>query len=128
VCRYIIAQILGAYLASLVVYNQWKGLIDVAQGTLLKGGAAVFAATQFTPSGPPGAFGNYLLAGQTLPRAFMNEFVNVSKYFLWLPKQPEYHRGMSIQCTLLSIIIWACLDPCNALVPPAAVSIVVAFG
>jgi len=105
--RYIIAQILGAYIASLAVYNQWKGLIDLAEVVLLEKGTAVFAATQFTPNGPPGAFGNYLLAGQTLPRAFMNEFVN---------------------CTLLSIIIWACIDPCNALVPPSAVGIIVAFG
>jgi glycerol uptake facilitator-like aquaporin len=79
--RYIIAQILGAYLAALVVYNQWKALIDVGEGILLQEGPAVFAATQFTPNGLPGAFGNYLLPGQTLPRVFMNEFVNVSNLF-----------------------------------------------
>lgn len=84
--RYIIAQILGAYIAALVVYNQWKALIDVAEGTLLKAGPAVLAATQFTPNGPAGAFGNYLLAGQTLPRVFMNEFVNVSDFFPWITK------------------------------------------
>jgi glycerol uptake facilitator-like aquaporin len=84
--RYVIAQILGAYIAALVVYNQWKPLIDVAEETLLKAGPAIFAATQFTPNGPPGAFANYLLAGQTLPRVFMNEVVNVSNFFPWITK------------------------------------------
>jgi glycerol uptake facilitator-like aquaporin len=102
--RYIVAQILGAYLASLVVYNQWKALIDVAEGALEQAGA--LAAVQFTPNGPAGAFGNYLLPGQTLPRVFMNEFFN---------------------CTLLTIIIWACLDPTNLLVPPSMGTFVIAL-
>jgi len=102
--RYIIAQILGAYLASLVVYNQWKALIDVAEGVLEQAG--MLSAVQFTPNGPAGAFGNYLLPGQTLPRVFMNEFFN---------------------CTLLAIIIWACLDPTNLMVPPTLSTFVIAF-
>jgi len=93
--RYIIAQILGSFLAALVVYNQWKAIIDVAEGALTEAGT--LSALQFTPNGPAGAFGNYLLPGQTLPRVFMNEFVN---------------------CTLLGLIIWGCIDPSNVLVTP----------
>jgi len=102
--RYIVAQILGAYIASLVVYNQWKVLIDVAEGALEQAGT--LSTLQFTPNGPAGAFGNYLLPGQTLPRVFMNEFFN---------------------CTLLAMIIWACLDPTNILVPPAMSTFIIAF-
>ncbi|KAF8149957.1 aquaporin-like protein [Crassisporium funariophilum] len=95
--RYIVAQILGAYIASALVYNQWKVLIDEAEALLLEAGPAVFAATQFTPNGPPGIFALYLLPGQTIPRVLLNEFVN---------------------CTLLAMIIWASLDPTNFLIPP----------
>ena len=45
-------------------------------------GPAEFAANQFTPNGLPGIFVPYLLPEQTLPRAFMNEFVNVRLEFL----------------------------------------------
>jgi len=102
--RYIIAQILGSYLAALVVYNQWKALLDVGEGVLSQAGT--LAATQFTPNGPAGAFGNYLLPGQTLPRVFMNEFFN---------------------CMIIAIIIWACLDPSNVLVPPTMGTFIIAF-
>ncbi|PPQ95243.1 hypothetical protein CVT26_014934 [Gymnopilus dilepis] len=102
--RYIIAQLLGAYIAALVVYTQWKEFIDVAEGAMAQAGT--LAAMRFTPNGLPGSFANYLLAPQTLPRAFMNEYVN---------------------CTLLAIIIWACLDPTNILVPPAMSTFVIAF-
>lgn len=69
---------MGAIIASALVYNQWKVLIDTAELELKAAGAAVFAETQFTPSGPAGIFAFYLLPGQTLPRVFLNEFVNVS--------------------------------------------------
>ena len=72
------AQILGALIACALVYNQWKVLIEEAEAKLLGMGPAVFAATQFTPNGPPGIFAFYLLPGQTLARVFLNEFVNVS--------------------------------------------------
>ncbi|KAF8972131.1 aquaporin-like protein [Flammula alnicola] len=104
--RYIVAQILGGYLAALVVYTQWKSFLDLAEGALAEAGPGVLEATLFTPNGPAGAFGNYMLAGQTLPHIFMNEFVN---------------------CTLIAIIVWACLDPSNALVPPVASTFIIAF-
>ena len=77
-CRYIVSQILGALIACALVYNQWKSLIDEAEAVLLSAGAEAFAATQFTPNGPPGIFAFYLLPGQTIARVFLNEFVNVS--------------------------------------------------
>lgn len=104
--RYIPAQIFGAFLATLVVYNQWKAFLDVAEAGLAEAGPGILQATLFTPNGPAGAFGNYLLAPQTMGRVFMNEFIN---------------------CTLLAMIIWACIDPSNALVPPTSSTFVIAF-
>ncbi|KAF9048738.1 aquaporin-like protein [Panaeolus papilionaceus] len=95
--RYVAAQLLGSYIACLLVYNQWKELIDVAEATLMAAGPEVFNATQFTPNGPPGIFALYLLPGQTLSRVFLNEFVN---------------------CFVLAIIIWAALDPSSYMMSP----------
>ena len=72
--RYILAQTLGAYMACIFVYYQWKELIDESEALLLAAGSA---ATQFTPNGIPGIFVPYLMPGQTISRVFMNEFVNV---------------------------------------------------
>jgi len=69
---------LGGIIASALVYHQWKVLIDAAEATLRAEGPAVYAATQFTPNGPAGIFGFYLVPGQTFPRIFLTEFVNVS--------------------------------------------------
>lgn len=83
--RYIVAQILGAYIAALVVYTQWKSLLDMSEAVLLKEGA--LKAMQFTPNGPAGAFANFLLPGQSMGRAFMNEFFNVrNKFFCVLAR------------------------------------------
>ena len=49
------------------------------ESELLLKQAGVYETTIFTPNGPAGIFALYLLPGaQTLPRAFLNEFVNVS--------------------------------------------------
>jgi len=93
--RYIVAQILGAYIACMVIYNQWKVLIVDAELTLM--GADLYNTTQFTPNGPAGIFALYLLPGQTLGRAFLTE---------------------SVCCTLLAIVIWASIDPTNFIIPP----------
>jgi len=104
--RYIVAQILGAFIACLFVYNQWKVLIDESEVLLMAAGPAQFAANQFTPNGLPGIFVPYLLPEQTLPRAFMNEFVN---------------------CTVIALIIWSALDPTNYFVPPVMIPFVISF-
>ncbi|KAF8910621.1 aquaporin-like protein [Gymnopilus junonius] len=102
--RYIVAQLLGAYIGALVVYTQWKEFIVAAEGTLEQAGT--LASLQFTPNGPVGSFANFLAPGQTLPRVFMNEYVT---------------------CTVLAIIIWACIDPTNVFVPPATGTFVIAL-
>nr|B0DAC6.2 RecName: Full=Aquaporin Lacbi1:387054 [Laccaria bicolor S238N-H82] len=96
-CRYIIAQILGAYIASALVYSQWNVLIEECTLGLIK--AKAYDTTMFTPNGPAGIFALYLVPGaQSVPRALLNEFVN---------------------STLIGMIIWAALDPTNMMVPPA---------
>jgi len=104
--RYIVAQILGAIIGCALVYNQWKSLFDAAEAKLIGLGPQVFASTQFTPSGPPGIFAFYLLPGQTLARAFLNEFVN---------------------CTILGTVVWAAMDPTNYLIPPTAAPAVISL-
>jgi glycerol uptake facilitator-like aquaporin len=75
--RYIAAQIIGAYLASCLVYYQWKPFIHAMEAALLGAGGS---ARMFTPNGPPGIFALYLLPGQEIGWAFLNEFVNVSAF------------------------------------------------
>lgn len=104
--RYIIAQILGGYIACILVYCQWKVLIDDSEALLMAAGPATFAATQFTPDGPAGIFVSYLPLGQTLHRVFMNEFVN---------------------CFIIGLVIWAALDPTNYLIPPVMGPFLIAF-
>ncbi|KAF5327448.1 hypothetical protein D9619_004228 [Psilocybe cf. subviscida] len=105
--RYIVSQIFGSFIASLVVYSQWKVMIDLSETAISAAGPGALQSVLFTPNGPAGAFGNYLLPGQTMPRVFMNEFVN---------------------CTVLAILIWACLDPSNIVIPPSVGTFVIAFG
>ncbi|KAF9003936.1 putative aquaporin 2 [Cyathus striatus] len=102
--RYIIAQILGAYIASALIYNQWKYLIDAGEEALVAAGA--FGTTMFTPTGPAGIFALYLPPGQSLSRAFLNECTN--SFFV-------------------ALVIWACSDPSNVLVPPQLGPVVIAF-
>jgi len=102
--RYIVAQILGGYIACLVVYTQWKDFLDLAEGVLLQKG--VYDATMFTPNGVAGAFANFKLEQQSMGRAFMNEFFN---------------------CMMIGLIIWAALDPTNVMIPPALSPLIIAF-
>jgi len=95
--RYIVAQIIGAYLASCLVYYQWQPFIVEMEAALLSAGNTVYNETMFTPNGPAGIFALYLAPGQKVGWAFLNECVN---------------------CVILAIVIWACLDPSSILVPP----------
>ncbi|PPQ95245.1 hypothetical protein CVT26_014936 [Gymnopilus dilepis] len=104
--RYIVAQILGGYIACLVIYAQWKDFLDLAEGALMAKGPAVYDATMFTPNGVAGAFANFKLEQQSMGRAFMNEFFN---------------------CLMIGMIIWAALDPTNILIPPALSPLIIAF-
>jgi len=101
---YIIAQIFGAYVASLLIYHQWRVFIVEAEAALKLAG--VYDQVQFTPSGTAGIFALYLPPGQTYGRVFLNEFVNSA---------------------LVALVIWGCLDPTNPIVPPPLVPFVIAI-
>ncbi|THV02310.1 aquaporin-like protein [Dendrothele bispora CBS 962.96] len=102
--RYLIAQILGGYVACLLIYVQYHDLIKLAEGVLDLAGPGVLDATLFTPQGPAGAFALYVMPGASLGRVFLNEFV----------------------CdVMIALIIWCCLDPTNLLVPPFASPVVI---
>jgi len=102
--RYIVAQILGAFLACSLIYAQYKLLIDDA--TAVMAAAGTLQKLQFTPHGLPGAFAVYLLPGQSLGRAFLNEFVTD---------------------VFIGLVIWATVDPTNVFVPPSSAPFVVAL-
>jgi len=101
--RYIIAQTLGAYICCCLIYAQYKVLIVESEALLMKIGK--YDAVQFTPNGLAGIFALYALPGQTMGRIFLNEFVTD---------------------VFLALVIWAAIDPTNAVVPPAMGPFVVA--
>jgi len=102
--RYMVAQVFGGYVACLLVYAQYKDLINlVNEGLAAKG---LLEAVQFTPSGTGGIIALYTTEGANLSRVLLNEFVTD---------------------TMLGLTIWACLDPTNFLVPPPAVPWVISF-
>jgi len=102
--RYIVAQILGAYIACLLVYAQYQ--VTFQECTAILNAAGKFDALNYTPNGLAGIFGFYLLPGQTLGLAFLNEFV---------------------ADTFIGLAIWASLDSSNALIPPVMGPILVSL-
>jgi glycerol uptake facilitator-like aquaporin len=75
--RYIIAQILGAYVACLLVYVQYSDLIETAETALVAANA--LDAVQFTATGPGGIFALYAPHGAHLWKTFINEFITVRR-------------------------------------------------
>ncbi|PFH52977.1 hypothetical protein AMATHDRAFT_138659 [Amanita thiersii Skay4041] len=104
VIPYILAQIFGAYIASLLIYHQWEVFILEAEAALKKAG--VYESLVFTPNGTAGIFALYLPPGQTYARVFLNEFMN---------------------SVFVALVIWASLDPTNALYPPVMGPFVIAL-
>ncbi|KIM84876.1 hypothetical protein PILCRDRAFT_67395 [Piloderma croceum F 1598] len=102
--RYIVAQIFGGYIACLLIYAQYKDLINLVDEGLAAKGA--LEAIQFTPNGTGGILALYTQPGANLARTLLNEFVSD---------------------TILGLAIWACLDPTNFLVPPAAGPWIISF-
>ncbi|KAH8822979.1 putative aquaporin 2 [Flagelloscypha sp. PMI_526] len=102
--RYIIAQILGGYIACLLVYAQYHSMFHEV-GLALKA-AGKYDALWFTQTGPAGIIALYPPAGTPLGTVFVNEFV------------VDF---------VLGLVIWTILDPTNALVPPAAGPWLVSF-
>ncbi|KAI0344556.1 aquaporin-like protein [Trametopsis cervina] len=94
--RYIVAQLLGGYIACLLIYLQYHHMIKLAEAALVDAGTT---DTLFSPTGPAGIFALYLTPGASLGQVFVNEFV----------------------CDfVLGVVIWTCLDPTNFFSPPAA--------
>jgi glycerol uptake facilitator-like aquaporin len=87
--RYIIAQLLGGYIACLLIYVQYKTLIVEADLALSTAGPLVYAGTFYTPNGPGGIFALSLLPGANLGRAFLNEFVVVSAVLFSVFARPQ---------------------------------------
>ncbi|KAJ7453388.1 putative aquaporin 2, partial [Mycena latifolia] len=104
--RYLTAQILGGYIACLLVYVQYKSLIIEAESVLAMGPPGTSEAIFYTPNGPGGIFALSLPVGSNMGRAFVNEFV------------VDF---------ILGTVIFAALDPTNALIPPAAGPMVIAL-
>ncbi|KIP08506.1 hypothetical protein PHLGIDRAFT_104304 [Phlebiopsis gigantea 11061_1 CR5-6] len=102
--RYVLAQCIGAYVACLVIYVQYRHVIlEVEAGMAAKG---VLDALLFTPSGPAGIFANFLTPGWAIGQVFVNEFV----------------------CTfIIATVLWAVLDPTNFFVTPVAAPVFVAL-
>jgi len=103
--RYIVAQIFGGYLACMIVYYQWRPLVNVMVEEMI---AAKEEAMLYTPHGAPGAFALYQLPGMTLGATFLNEFV--CSFFV-------------------ALVIWAVNDPTNVVIKPimAAPTVALAY-
>jgi len=99
--HYIFFQLLGAFVATLIVYAQYRPEIVEIDALLRLGGKE---AMIFTPSGPAGIFAIYPQPGQNLGYVFMTEFF--VDFFLGL-------------------IIWGCTDPSNIFVTPASIPFVI---
>ncbi|KAI0028776.1 aquaporin-like protein [Vararia minispora EC-137] len=95
--RYILAQILGGYVACLLVYVQWHNQIKQVEAMLIANGT--FDSVVFTSSGPAGISGIYVAPGTNLGFVFVNELV--ADFFI-------------------AMVIWTTLDPTNFSAPPAA--------
>ncbi|KAI0743404.1 aquaporin-like protein [Daedaleopsis nitida] len=103
--RYIVAQILGGYIACLLVYVQW-GISFTCEAMEVLEAAGKLEELMFTPSGPAGVFALYAPPGVNLGRIFLNEFV----------------------CDfLIGLVIWSILDPTNFHASPVAAPWIVAF-
>ncbi|KAF9268467.1 aquaporin-like protein [Marasmius fiardii PR-910] len=101
--RYIASQILGCYVACLLIYVQYKVLFDQLEAALTEAGKLdIF----FTPQGPAGAFGLYLSPESSLGSAFLNEFIT------------DLVMGM---------VIFGCIDPTSVFVPPVLLPFIIAM-
>ncbi|TFK47798.1 aquaporin-like protein [Heliocybe sulcata] len=102
--RYIVAQILGGYIACLLVYVQYREQILLVDEALLAKGT--LSAINFTPQGPAGIFGLYPGSPYNLGYVFLNE--------------------LTVDF-VIAMTIFSCLDPSNFFAPPAAVPWIIAF-
>jgi len=101
--QYIISQILGAFIACLVIYASYGHDLQGVASAIVAAGEP---AAVFTPSGPAGVFALFPNPGQPLKICFANEFfANV----------------------FLSIVVFTVLDISNAFVTPVAAPFLIGF-
>ncbi|KZT05286.1 aquaporin-like protein [Laetiporus sulphureus 93-53] len=101
--RLIVAQIVGAYIACLVIYVQYHNLIEEATAVLVEKG--VYDAVMFTVQGPAGIFGLYV-TNENLGYVVFNEFV----------------------CDfVLALVIFGAIEPTNAFSPPVMAPWIIAL-
>ncbi|KAJ7106537.1 aquaporin-like protein [Mycena epipterygia] len=104
--RYIISQILGGYIACLLIYVQYKSLISEAEAALVAADSGGSSAIWYTPTGPGGIFTSSLPIGSNRGRAFVNEFM---------------------MDFIVATVIFAVQDRSNPLIPPAIGPMVVSL-
>jgi len=102
--RYMVSQVLGGFIACMLIYLQWRHLILEAEGLLASNGT--LDAINFTSNGPAGIFALYATPGSSLGQIWVNEFV------------VDFFIGLTI---------WACLDPTNFAVSPVAAPWIIGF-
>ncbi|EED83519.1 hypothetical protein POSPLDRAFT_94633 [Postia placenta Mad-698-R] len=100
----IVAQILGAYIACLLIYAQYHTIIQEATEALMAKG--VYDEIMFTSQGPGGIFGLYATPGASLGNIFVNEFV----------------------CDfILAVCVFGAIEPTNPFSPPTMAPWIIAF-
>lgn len=104
VARYILAQVIGAYVACLIVYLQWKDLLVAAENVLKAKGA--YDTAMFTNVGPAGVFALYPSPKVNIYRVLLNEFM--SNF-------------------VLGLAICGCRDPTNYFIPPSVAPWIIGF-
>ncbi|VDC00423.1 unnamed protein product [Peniophora sp. CBMAI 1063] len=103
--RYIAAQLLGGYVACLLVYVQWYDTIKQSEAVLAAAGT--LESTMFTGSGPAGILTFFAPAGANLGRVFLNELVT------------DFFIGM---------VIWTAIDPTSFAMTPAVAPWAIGLG
>jgi hypothetical protein len=119
--RYIVAQIFGGYIACLLVYTQYRNTLVQIQAETPP---AILAEILFTPNGPAGIFGMYLMPGSKIGQVFVNEFVCVR---IVIPPFCESAEFWYLQDFFLAMVIFGAVDPTNVFIPPVAAPFIIAM-
>ena len=93
--------------------------------------AGTYDELMFTPNGPAGAFALYVSPGSNLGRVFLNEFVCVrnSPLLRFIPSccMDGSPCAPVRQCFIISLVVWACIDPTNFSSTPTTAPWIIAF-
>ncbi|CAE6438370.1 unnamed protein product [Rhizoctonia solani] len=118
--RYIFAQCVGAFIASICVWGQYHRELGLITNALKAAGKE---AQIFSSSGPAGVIAIFPAAGASMGRVFLNEFIVdffvVGVRLLW--NLLSHYITNTFLATFNRIVVWACLDPANPFVSAASV-------